>query len=378
MTTTAKRTLGMIAAVLIVVGALAALKYRSIHQATAARAAAKPPPVTVAAINAAETTWQRQLHAPGNLTAAQGVTVSNELPGSVAKIDFESGQHVQQGDLLVQLDVSTDEAQLRGLEAQADLTKVSLQRARELRATNANPQSDLDSAEAQYKQAVANVDNQRAVIAKKPIRAPFTGRVGIRQVNLGQYLAAGSEIVTLQAFDPIYVNFYLPEQDITDLRTGQAVRIIVEAYPGTTFTGTISAINAKTDDATHNVQVQATLRNLDERLVPGMFATTDVVLPRQDKFVTVPETAIVYNPYGNAVYVIEKPSGPGGAEPLVARQRFVQLGETRGDQVAVVKGVQVGDEIVTAGQLKLRNGSPVRIDNTVQLSSNPAPQPPNT
>ena len=378
MTTTAKRTLGMIAAVLIVVGALAALKYHSIHQATIARAAAKPPPVTVAAINATETTWQRQLHAPGNLTAAQGVTVSNELAGSVAKIDFESGQHVQQGDLLVQLDVSTDEAQLRGFEAQADLGKISLQRARELHATNANPQSDLDSAEAQYKQAVANVDNQRAVIAKKTIRAPFTGRVGIRQINLGQYLASGSEIVTLQAFDPIYVNFYLPEQDITDLRTGQAIRIAVEAYPGTTFTGEISAVNAKVDDATHNVQVQATLRNADERLVPGMFATADVVLPRQDKFVTVPETAIVYNPYGNAVYVIEKPAGTGGADPLIARQRFVQLGETRGDQVAVVKGVQVGDEIVTAGQLKLRNGSPVRIDNTVQLSSNPAPQPPNT
>jgi membrane fusion protein (multidrug efflux system) len=318
------------------------------------------------------------LHAPGNLAAAQGVTVSNELAGSVAKIDFESGQHVQQGDLLVQLDVSTDEAQLRGLEAQAELNKISLERARELRATNANPQSDLDSAEAQYKQAVANVDNQRALIAKKTIRAPFTGRVGIRQVNLGQYLAAGAEIVTLQALDPIYVNFYLPEQDITDLRPDQAIRIAVEAYPGATFTGAISAVNAKVDDATHNIQVQATLRNADERLVPGMFATADVVLPRQDKFVTLPETAIVYNPYGNAVYVIEKPAEAGGAGPLIARQRFVQLGETRGDQVAVVKGVQVGDEIVTAGQLKLRNGSPVQIDNSVQLSSNPAPHPPNT
>ena len=378
MTTTAKRTLGMIAAVLIVVGALAALKYRSIHQATAARAAAKPPPVTVAAINAAETTWQRQLHAPGNLTAAQGVTVSNELPGSVAKIDFESGQHVQQGDLLVQLDVSTDEAQLRGLEAQAELNKISLQRAQELRTTNANPQSDLDSAEAQYKQAVANVDNQRALIAKKTFRAPFTGRLGIRQVNVGQYLAAGAEIVTLQALDPIYVNFFLPEQDITDLRPGQAVRIAVETYPGETFTGVISALNSKVDDATHNIQVQATVRNADERLVPGMFATTDVVLPRQDKFVTLPATAIVYNPYGNAVYVIEKSSEPGGAGPLIARQRFIQLGETRGDQISVVKGVQVGDQIVTAGQLKLRNGSPVRVDNTVELTTNPAPQPPNT
>jgi len=182
----------------------------------------------------------------------------------------------------------------------------------------------------------------------------------------------------LQAFDPIYVNFYLPEQDITDLRPGQAIRIAVEAYPGATFTGEISAVNAKVDDATHNVQVQATLRNADERLVPGMFATADVVLPRQDKFVTLPETAIVYNPYGNAVYVIEKPVESGDAGPLIARQRFIQVGETRGDQVAVVKGVQVGDEIVTAGQLKLRNGSPVQIDNSVQLSSNPAPHPPNT
>jgi len=378
MTTTARRTLGMIAAVLVVIGGLAALKSYSIHRINAARAATRPPPVTVAAINAGETTWQRQLHAPGNLAAAQGVTVSNELAGSVTKIDFESGQHVQQGDLLVQLDVSTDEAQLRGFEAQAELNKISLQRARELRATNANPQSDLDSAEAQYKQAVANVDNQRALIAKKTIRAPFTGRLGIRPVHLGQYLAAGSEIVTLQALDPIYVNFFLPEQDITDLRAGQAVRIAVETYPGETFTGVISALNAKVDDATHNIQVQATLRNADERLVPGMFATTDVVLPRQDHFVTLPATAIVYNPYGNAVYVIEKSSEPGGDGALIARQRFIQLGETRGDQIAVVKGVQAGDEIVTAGQLKLRNGSPVQIDNTVQLSVNPAPQPPNT
>jgi len=368
----------MIAAVLIVVGAIAALKFYSIHQIAVARAAAKPPPVTVAAISAAETTWQRQLHAPGNLAAAQGVTVSNELAGSVAKIDFESGQHVQQGDLLVQLDVSTDQAQLRGLEAQAELNKISLQRARELRATNANPQSDLDSAEAQYKQAVANVDNQRALIAKKTIRAPFTGRLGIRQINLGQYLAAGAEIVTLQAVDPIYVNFFLPEQDITDLRPGQAVRIAVETFPDVMFTGVISALNSKVDDATHNIQVQATVRNADERLVPGMFATADVVLPRQDQYVTLPETAIVYNPYGNAVYVIEKSPDAGGAGPLVARQRFIQLGETRGDQVAVLKGVQAGDRIVTAGQLKLRNGSAVQVDNTVELSTNPAPQPPNT
>ncbi|MFA5056831.1 MAG: efflux RND transporter periplasmic adaptor subunit [Opitutaceae bacterium] len=374
----ARRTFGMIAAVILILGLIAGIKYSSVRKLIQARAAMKPPPVTVSAVQAAESPWQRRYHAVGNLAAAQGVTMSNELAGTVANIVFESGQHVKEGDLLVQLDISTDEAQLRGLEAQAALAKITLQRARELRAANSNAQADLDGAAAQYQEALASVDNQQAIIAKKTLRAPFSGLLGIRQVNRGQYLAAGTAIVALQALDPIYVNFSLPEQDFTHLKVGQTVHVTVEAYPGETFAGAINALDSKVDDATHNLEVQATVRNLEERLVPGMFASIDVVLPQQDQFITLPGTAIVYNPYGNAVYVIEKGRDAAGGETLIARQRFVQLGETRGDQVAIVKGVQAGEQVVTAGQLKLRNGAAVQINNTVAPATNPAPAPPNT
>jgi membrane fusion protein (multidrug efflux system) len=379
MTLLAKRTLLMLGAVVLVLAAIAGFKVATIRRALQARAAARPPPATVAATTAAESVWQRQLHAVGTLDSVEGVTVSNELAGIVAKIAFASGQHVKRGDLLVQLDISTDEALLRGFEAQATLARLTLERARELRAAQSNSQSDVDAAEAQYQQALANADNERAIIAKKTIRAPFTGLLGIRQVNLGQYLAAGAPIVTLQSLDPIYANFSLPEQEVTQLRAGQEVRLTVEAFPGQTFTGAINALNAKVDETTHNLQVQAMLRNPGERLVPGMFVRADVVLPQADHFVTLPETAIVYHSYGNAVYVIDRagdPPGRGG--DLVVHERFVELGETRGDEVAVVKGVRPGEEVVTAGQLKLRNGSPVQINNTVQPASNPAPNLPNT
>jgi membrane fusion protein, multidrug efflux system len=218
------------------------------------------------------------------------------------------------------------------------------------------------------------VAQQKALIAKKTIRAPFAGRLGIRQVDLGQYLPAGGSIVTLQSLDPIYVNFSVPQQDVTHLQKGQTVAVTVDAYPGVNFTGTITAINSKVDDATRNIQVQATLPNDGERLLPGMFASVDVELPQQDRFVTLPETAIVYNPYGDAVYVLEK--GPDGG--LVARQQFVQLGDTRGDQVAIVKGIQPGQEVVTAGQIKLRNGSPVKVNNSIAPADSAAPVLPNT
>ncbi len=379
MTLIAKRSLAMLVAVIAVLGAIAAFKYRSIQMGARARAAARPPPVAVAATAAAETAWRRELHAVGTLDAVEGVTVSNELAGTIARIAFASGQHVKPGDLLVQLDVSTDEAQLRGLQAQVALARITLDRARELRAANSNSPADLDSAQAQYEQAVANVDNQQAVIAKKTIRAPFAGVLGIRQVDLGQYLAAGTPIVTLQALDPIYANFSLPEQEVTQLKTGQEVQLTVEAFPGERFAGVVNAINAKVDETTHNLLVQATVRNGDERLVPGMFVRAEVLLPREERFVTLPATAIVYHSYGDAVYVVEGAGDPpGGGEALVARERFVQLGETRGDQVAVLKGVRAGEQVVTAGQLKLRNGAPVRINNAVQPASTPAPTPPNT
>lgn len=374
----AKRTLGVLAAVIVVVGAIAAFKLHAVRALQARMGSMAPPPVTVSTTIAPVTVWQRQFHAVGTLVAVQGVTVSNQIEGAVARIAFESGRHVKAGDLLIQQDTSTDEAQLRGLLAQEDLARITLARARELRASSTNSQSDLDSAEAQDRQAVANVENVRALIAKKTIRAPFGGLLGLRQVNLGQFLPAGGAIVELQALDPIYVDFTLPQQDTGDLHVGQDVRLTVDAFPGEVFTGKVNALNSRVDAATRNLQIQATLANPGERLLPGMFAGVDLALPREDHLVTLPETAVVYNPYGNAVYVVERTKNAAGGEVLVARQHFVTLGETRGDQVAVVKGIAAGDEVVTAGQLKLHNGSPVVVNNTVQPANSPAPTPPNT
>ena len=377
MTLLAKRSLGMIGAILLVVGAIAFWKYYTIRTLIAKMSAQKPPPTAVSSIKATEEVWQERRHAVGSLAAVQGVTVSNELAGMVQRIAFESGAQVKQGDLLVQLDVTYDEAQLHGLEAQAALARINVERARDLRRNNVNPQAELDGAEAQSQQARAAVEAQQATIAKKTITAPFSGLLGIRQVNLGQYLAAGAAIVTLQAMDPIYVNFPVPQQVVVDLSPGQRVQVSIDAYPEEVFEGAINAINAKVDDATRNLAVQATLGNANGKLKPGMFGTVDVLLPRQTRLITLPQAAIVYNPYGNAVYVVEKSKEAADAGALIARQRFVQLGETRGDQVAVLKGVQVGDEIVTSGQLKLRNGAAVAINKSILPGNDPAPTPPN-
>jgi membrane fusion protein (multidrug efflux system) len=374
----AKRTLALSAAVILVVAGIAAIKMRSIHALQARMAMMKIPPATVSTVTAALADWQHHLHAVGSLAAVQGVTVSNQIEGAVAIVSFESGQRVQAGDLLVQQDISADTAQLRGFEAQAELARLTLVRAKELRAKETNSQADLDSAEAQFKAAVAAADNERAIIAKKTIRAPFSGILGIRQVNIGQFLPAGGSIVSLQALDPIYANFSLPQQDLGVLRAGQTVRMTVDAYPGAVFEGKVNALESRVDDASRNILVEATYANADARLVPGMYASVDVVLPGADHLVTLPESAIVYNPYGNAVYVVERSRSGSGEESLVARQHFVTLGDTRGDQVSVVKGVKPGDEVVTAGQLKLHNGSPIVVNNSVQAPSDPAPTPPNT
>jgi len=300
------------------------------------------------------------------------------LAGTVEKIAFESGDQVKQGDLLIRFNIAPDEAQLRGAEAQAALALINLNRAKDLRTQGTNAQSELDIAEAQSQQAIALVDNLKATIAKKVITAPFGGRLGLRQVNLGQFLPVGTPIVPLQALDPLYLNFTLPQQDVVGLGPGQKVQIAVDAYPGEVFTGTVNALNSKVDDATRNLEIQATVSNSDGRLKPGMFGGVDLLRTHEDKFLVLPQTAIVYNPYGNAVYVIEQGKDEQGAPVLLARQRFVQLGETRGDQVAVLKGVAVGDQVVTAGQLKLRNGAPVQVNNTVQPGNEAAPTPPNS
>ncbi len=373
-----KRSLYMLVAIILVVGALVFIKVHEIRGAIAAAQHNRPPPPTVSTIKASVQDWQTHLHAVGSIVAVKGVTVSNELAGTIEKIAFDSGDRVKQGALLVHLDTSTDEAQLHGLQAQAELARLSLERARDLRQNQTNSQADLDAAQAQYDSAVAAVNQVKATIAKKVIRAPFTGQLGIRLVNLGQYLPAGTPIVSLQALDPLYINFTLPQQDLRSLKIGQSVEMKVDTYPGRVFAGKVTALNSQIDDATRNIEVQATLPNPDQLLRPGMFASVDVVLAEHDRFVTLPQTAVVYNPYGDAVYVVKETKSPTGGTMLIARQQFVKLGDTRGDQVAVTKGVEAGDVVVTAGQIKLRNGIPVLINNSVLPEDNPAPTPPNT
>ncbi len=361
--------------IFLVVDAIAGWKTYTVTTMIAKMSVQKPAPTVVSSLKAPEDIWQRRYHAVGSFAAVQGVIVSNELDGTVTSIPFVSGAQVNQGDLLVQLDVSTEQAQLASAQAAADLSSISLKRAQDLRAQNTNSQSEFDTAEAQSRQTLAGMDIIRAAIAKKTIRAPFAGRLGIRQISVGQFIKGGTGIVSLQALDPLYLNFSLPQQDLIDLKAGQVVQVTVDAYPGTVFEGTINAINSKVDDSNRNVQVQASIANADERIKPGMFAGVDVVLPQQDKFVTLPQSAISYNPYGNSVYIVEDKGGGAG---LTVRQQFVQLGDRRGDQVAVLKGVKPGDEVVTSGQLKLRNGAAVQINNTVAPADSTAPALPNT
>lgn len=378
MTILTKRIIGMSLGVLLVVGAIAGWKIITIRAMIQKMSAAKPAPIVVSSIKAPEEVWQRRIHAVGSFAAVQGVTITNELDGLVVAIPFEAGAPVKKGDLLVQLDLSTEQAQLASAEAAADLSQINLQRAQGLRSQNTNSQSDLDAAQALARQTAASVEIIRAAIAKKTIRAPFDGRLGIRQISVGQFIKGGTAIVSLQSLDPLYVNFSLPQQEIADLKSGQAVVVTVDTYAGSVFEGTINAINSKVDDSNRNIQVQATIANADERIKPGMFAGVDVVLPREDKFITLPQTAISYNPYGNSVYIVESKGGGGESAVLTVRQQFVQLGDRRGDQVAVLKGIKPGEEVVTAGQLKLRNGTAVQINNAVHPENRPAPILPNT
>jgi membrane fusion protein (multidrug efflux system) len=378
MTLAKKRTLWMILGVIVVIVVIAGIKAYQVKTLIAGMKAQKPVPVSVSTVHAGATTWRRQLNAVGSIAPVQGAMLSNELDGTVVQIPFASGAVVKQNDLLVQLDVSLEQAQLASAVAAEELAKVSLQRAQQLRSDGTNSQADLDAANAQALQAAAATAAIRATIAKKTIRAPFAGHTGIRQVNVGQFVKAGTAIVSLEALNPIYINFSLPQQYTTDLKVGQPVQVTVDAFPGETFAGRVSALNPQVDDATRNFQVQATLDNPGEKLKPGMYGSVAVALPHEDSFITLPETAIVYNPYGDAVYILEKSKDASGADALIARQQFVELGDTRGDQVAILKGVKPGDEIVTAGQIKLRNGSAVQVNNSVQPSANPAPNLPNT
>jgi membrane fusion protein (multidrug efflux system) len=359
---------------LLLLALLAGTKFFQIRKMMATPFVFPPDTVTTARVD--EENWVPTLKVVGSLAPVQGTTLSNELAGTVAKIAFDSGARVKKGELLVQLDVSAEEAQLASAVAAADLARVTLKRAQELRAQNSNSQSDLDQADAQSREADAVVDNTKAVIAKKTIVAPFDGRVGIRQVNLGQFLAVGTNIVSLQSLDPIYVDFTVPQQQLAALSAGQSVRVTTDALPDQPVEGTITAIDPEVDSSTRNVQVQATLANPDEKLRPGMFGDVIVDLPAKSKVLAIPATAVLYTPYGDSVFVVDEDKGQQpGKTGKILRQQFVRLGVTRGDFVAVVSGLKAGETVVTSGVFKLRNNESVFVDNKLAPDAQLAPKP---
>ncbi|MCP5158499.1 MAG: efflux RND transporter periplasmic adaptor subunit [Gammaproteobacteria bacterium] len=374
-----KKTLLTFAGLLLVVGALAGMKIWQFQTMFAAEANAVPPPATVTTAIVKQDLWQPTLDAVGSAVAVQGVTVSTEVAGMVKRIAFESGATVRAGQLLIELDDGVEQAQLRSAVASADLAQLSLERVRDLRPRNMVSQSDVDSAEAQAKQANAQVDNIRAVIAKKSIRAPFAGRLGIRQINLGQFLDSGAAIVTLQTLDPIYVDFALPQQNFAQLRSGMAIRITSDAAPGQTFEGVLSVISPEVDALTRAVRLRATLANPDGRLQPGMYASVAAVLPAQEQVLTIPATAVLYAPYGDSVFVVEeKPDEKTGAVGAVLVQKFVQLGPSRGDFVVVSSGLAAGETVVSTGVFNLRNGMRVVVNNQLAPDFQLTPKPANS
>jgi membrane fusion protein (multidrug efflux system) len=354
----------------VIFGALAGIKVLQFK--TMAAQPWTQPPETISSAVAHEEQWQDTFDAVGSITAVQGVTVTPELAGTVREIAFESGSVVNKGDLLVRFDTSTEEAQLKAAKAQLEWTEVSVERERRLRTDSTVSQSELDQAEATWKQAKANMDAIQATIDKKTIHAPFAGKLGIRQINLGEYVDAGKPIVSLQSLDPVYADFSLPQQDLAQLKTGMTVEVTADTYPGQKFEGKLTAINPDLDQATRSVRLQGTLDNHDQLLRPGMFARVEVALPTQEKVLVIPATAILSAPYGDSVYMIEKATnGPGS----VVRQQLVQTGHARGDFIIVKAGLKPGDKVVRAGLFKLRNGAAVTENNDVVPEAKEEPNP---
>jgi len=363
----------------LLIGALVGLKLQQFQTMFAAGAKMTQPPTTVTTHPVTADAWQPTLDAVGSVVAVQGVTVSAEVAGTVQRIAFESGATVRAGEVLVELDDAVEQAQLRSASASADLARLNLERARNLRPRNLVSQSDLDSAEAQAKQANAQVDNIRAVIAKKTIRAPFTGRLGIRQINLGQFLDGGAAIVSLQALEPVYVDFALPQQELARLRVSMVVRVTSDAAPGQVFEGKLSVISPEVDALTRNVRLRATLDNRAGRLQPGMYVSVAAVLPTTEQVLMIPATAVLYAPYGDSVFVIEeKKDDKTGVMGKVAVQKFVRLGQSRGDFVVVESGLTAGEIVVSTGVFKLRNGAAVVIDNALTPDFQLHPKPANS
>jgi len=414
---TKKRMIIMIILVVLLIAAIAGIKVFSIMRMMAGMK--PPPPAVVSTAKVSYQEWQPTLSAVGTLRAAQGADLALDIAGLVTKVNVKSGDEVKEGQVLLQLRDSEDIAQLQQLEAAAALAQVTFGRAKQQLAVEAVSKADYDSTAADLKAKQAAVAQQKVNVAKKQLRAPFAGRAGIITVNPGAYLNSGATIVTLQQIDPVFVDFHLPQKSLAELRVGQRVALTLDAYPGKTFEGTLTAINPKIDGDTRNVQIEASVPNHDRILTPGMFANVSIDIGEKQRYLTLPQTAIVYNPYGETVYLVKKKSefdksqaaaaaannaaakpdaakdkdakakaddkkaddkkdaakGGPGPDDLVAQQAFVTTGATRGDQVAIAKGLDEGAEVVTSGQVKLKSGAPITIDNSVQPSNAAAPTP---
>jgi len=334
------------------------------------------PVQTVSTTTANAMEWLPRLQAIGSLRAVQGVELSAEVAGMVTGIYFQQGENVEKGAPLLQLRADSDSAKLKSLNAAAELARLTYRRDEAQFNANAISKQTLDSDKANLDIAIANVAEQQALVDKKLIRAPFSGQLGVRNVDLGQYLDAGTTIGTLQALDPIFADFFLPQQALAKLKPGQTVTVKTDAYPGQDFNGDISVINPKVDPMTRNVQVRATLNNPDRKLRPGMYVNISIATGAPQRLITLPRTAISFNPFGSTVYRVEDDGkNDKGEAKLIAKQAFVTTGEMRGDQIAVIGGLKEGDTVVTSGQIKLRNGTPIRVDNSIQPSNDADPQP---
>ena len=362
----------------IMVGAVAGTKALQIGKLISSGKKGGPPVETVSTAVVVAEKWERSVESVGSLRAVQGADMSTESSGVIAKILFENGQEVKKGDLLVELDHETESANLRSAEAEADLARTVYERTKRLRVNNTVPQSDLDAAESQLRKTAALVEQLKSTINKQQLSAPFSGRLGIREVNLGQFVDNGDKIVSLQSLDPIFVDFLLPQQLIAGLAVGQPLKLITDVYPGRSFEGKLTAINSEIDPVTRNIRLQGTLQNADGALRPGMFARVILTLGEAEEVVSVPATALISAPYGDSVFVLESETAEDGASRTVARQRFIRTGRTRGDFVSVTQGVKPGEKVVTAGAFKLRNGTPVEVNNDLAPQPELAPTPPDS
>lgn len=370
----AKRLILVLGVMAVVIMALGFAKFRQIESAVHA-GAFQPPPEAVTSLVTQREQWPASMTAIGTIEAVHGVMVSADLPGTVARINFDSGKAVREGEILVELDTRQERAQLASLEAQRDLAKVNFGRMQELVNAGVISRMDYDQATAQQKATEANVAEIRATIDRKTIRAPFSGILGIRKVNLGQYLPAGSPVVSNQSLNPIYVNVGVPQQAAAQVHVGRNLRVTTEDVAGKVFAGSVTAIDSEVDPTTRNIQVQATLSNPEGKLRPGMFVQVEMPLGASRSVIALPASAINYAPYGDSVFVITDLKDPTGKTYRGVRQQFVKVEGARGDQVAVISGLNPGEEVVTSGVFKLRNGAAVQVNNKVQPGNSPAPKP---